>query len=178
MELTRRNFVAGTAAAAATLGVASSALAAESSAKKDAASATDRSTFDAPSYSLTHEPPTWGTEHIADIDWLGSAPEVTEMTRGEDTKDSIAVPRHEGRAEAHASRTSPTVVPSAENGVPSSSVNPRRAHVTLRISRGFGLSKRGLRAAATRMTRPAMMPARVCISRARGKTRDVVGNMA
>ena len=67
MELTRRNFVASAAAATAAMGIAGTAMADESS-----------SSADTQSYSQTHEPPTWGVEHMADIDWLGTAPEIAD----------------------------------------------------------------------------------------------------
>ena len=67
MELTRRNFVASAAAATAAMGIAGTAMADESA-----------SSADAQSYSQTHEPPTWGVEHMADIDWLGTAPEIAD----------------------------------------------------------------------------------------------------
>ena len=62
MELTRRNFVATAA-----MGIAGTAMADENA-----------SSTDAQGYSQTHEPPTWGVEHMADIDWLGTAPEIAD----------------------------------------------------------------------------------------------------
>ena len=67
MELTRRNFVASAAAATAAMGIAGTAMADENA-----------SSTDAQGYSQTHEPPTWGVEHMADIDWLGTAPEIAD----------------------------------------------------------------------------------------------------
>ncbi len=67
MEMTRRNFVASAAAAAGAMSVAGTAL---------ADTAADASAEEQQSYSQTHEPPTWGTEHMAAIDWLGAAPEI------------------------------------------------------------------------------------------------------
>ena len=88
MEMTRRNFVAGAAAATATLGLAASAFAdeaAEESAEEaseevpadDAAAAEpEGNPGDVQNYAQTHEPPTWGVEPMNDIDWLGTAPEI------------------------------------------------------------------------------------------------------
>lgn len=72
METTRRNFVAGTAAAVATLGIASAALADEAAEDGEDAGS------EAQSYSQTHEPPAWGSLHMSDIDWLGTAPQISE----------------------------------------------------------------------------------------------------
>ncbi len=72
METTRRNFVAGTAAAVAALGIASAALADEAAEDGEDAGS------EAQSYSQTHEPPAWGSLHMSDIDWLGTAPQISE----------------------------------------------------------------------------------------------------
>lgn len=72
METTRRNFVAGTAAAVATLGIVSAALADEAAEDGEDAGS------EAQSYSQTHEPPAWGSLHMSDIDWLGTAPQISE----------------------------------------------------------------------------------------------------
>ena len=85
MELTRRNFVAGAAAASAAMGTIGSAIADE--AKKESDGTADATQ----SYSQTHEPPTWGVEHMADIDWLGTAPQIADSDIAETRETDLLI---------------------------------------------------------------------------------------